>query len=195
MSRLLVVLLFAMALLPRPVTAAPRDDLQALQSLAARGDAPAAFKIGLLYHFGAGIAKDEAQAAAWYRKAADAGLPDAQFELAELSYRYGFGGRKDDAVALKWFRAAVDHGHKYARYELSEMYEKGYGLAQDDAQAYFWEVAAGDIYVHEDVERRLGSAKAADIHKNAVTWRGNHPLAKPVEVDWLSLGRAKRSGP
>jgi uncharacterized protein len=39
----------------------------------------------VLYQTGRGVPKDEAQAAVWYRKAADQGYVDAQAALASLT--------------------------------------------------------------------------------------------------------------
>src|SRR5262245_26884838 len=52
--------------------------------LAASGEAQAAFGLGLLYDLGQGVAQDTAQAYAWYRRAADAGLPAAAFNVAVM---------------------------------------------------------------------------------------------------------------
>lgn len=41
---------------------------------AAQGDAEAEFSLGVLYATGRGVARDDAQAVNWYRKAAEHGL-------------------------------------------------------------------------------------------------------------------------
>lgn len=41
--------------------------------------------LGVMYEFGKGVTKDETQAVAWYRKAAEQGNTDAQANLTRLS--------------------------------------------------------------------------------------------------------------
>ena len=53
--------------------------------------------------------QDYAQAAEWYRKAADQGFAGAQVNLG-LLYANGQGVARDYAEALKWFRSAADRG-------------------------------------------------------------------------------------
>ena len=50
-------------------------------------------RIGYLYDEGLGVAKDHLEALKWYRKAAEAGLSVAQFNLG-LTYEQGQGGSK-----------------------------------------------------------------------------------------------------
>lgn len=45
---------------------------------AGQGTPDAQFHLGYLYHMGRGVAQDNAEAARWYRKAADQGFADAQ---------------------------------------------------------------------------------------------------------------------
>jgi WD40 repeat protein len=63
------------------------------------------FYAGLSYEHGLGTAKDAAEAARWYRKAADLGDATSMRNLAEL-YETGAGVAKDPAEALRWRRAA-----------------------------------------------------------------------------------------
>ena len=58
------------------------------------------------------VAKDEATAAALYKKAAEQGHAEAQFHLG-MCYLNGVGVRKDEATAVAWYRKAAEQG--YAR--------------------------------------------------------------------------------
>jgi TPR repeat protein len=58
--------------------------LRAYTEAAQEGDAEARFKLGWLYEQGQWVAKDPAQAAHWYRLAADQGETVAQYNLALL---------------------------------------------------------------------------------------------------------------
>ncbi len=54
------------------------------QPLAEQGDARAQYEVGALHHYGRGVPKNPAKAAAWYRKAASQGHELAKKNLARL---------------------------------------------------------------------------------------------------------------
>ena len=58
-----------------------------IQSRAEAGQAQAEFQVGLEYFNGDNVPRDFAQAAGWFRKAADQGLRQAQFQLGMLCMR------------------------------------------------------------------------------------------------------------
>lgn len=57
--------------------------------------------MGVKYRNGHGVAKDDVQAAAWYRKAAEQGRAIAQVNLAVM-YEIGKGVAKDQTIAIHW---------------------------------------------------------------------------------------------
>jgi len=61
---------------------------------AERGDPVAMFELGLCYEKGLGVLQDHAQAAQWYRKAADAGYAGAMCNLGAC-YENGQGIQQD----------------------------------------------------------------------------------------------------
>ena len=62
-----------------------------------------------MYANGLGVAKDEAEAVKWYRKAAEQGNAYGQNNLGKM-YANGLGVAKDEAEAVKWFRKAAEQG-------------------------------------------------------------------------------------
>ena len=103
-----------------------------------KGDAKARYELGRAFFSGAlGVAKDEAEAVKWFRKAAEQNLADAQFSLG-VCYAIGQGVTKDDAEAVKWFRKAAEQNYARAQYNLGLRYTKGQGVAKDDAEAVQW---------------------------------------------------------
>ncbi len=62
------------------------------------GDRDARFLAGMTYEIGCGVDQDYAQAARWYRKAADGGHSGAQNNLGDL-YLQGLGVEQSDAEA------------------------------------------------------------------------------------------------
>jgi len=65
-----------------------------------------------------------------YRKAADAGLAEAQVRLA---YILDYSEDNDEALGL--YRAAADQGNSDGQFGLGEMYAKGEGTEQDYEKA------------------------------------------------------------
>jgi len=88
---LLALCLASPAFAQSATTPAPMNDDQLAATLrdtrarAERGDADAQFKLGMAYEEGRGVTQDYAQAAAWYRKAADQGFTVAR----EIAHAYG----------------------------------------------------------------------------------------------------------
>ena len=111
--------------------------LREFQVLVRQGDAAAQFYLGIMYDRGEGVAQDPAEAAKWYRRAAEQGNANAQFYLGSL-YDRGMGVAQDQAESLKWYRLAAEQGVANAQYNLGIMYDKGEGVAQDHAKAASW---------------------------------------------------------
>lgn len=81
--------------------------LQNLLADARSGDATAQTYVAEIYEKGLGLpGPDYAEAASWYRKAADQGYSPAQTSLGSL-YERGLGVQKDKAEALDWYRKAT----------------------------------------------------------------------------------------
>ena len=55
----------------------------ALLAKANAGDAEAQYQLGNMYNFGDGVRPDYAQALIWYRKSAEQGNADSEFQLRE----------------------------------------------------------------------------------------------------------------
>jgi TPR repeat protein len=84
-----------------------------------------------MYALGQGVAKDSAEAARWYRKAAEQGHAAAQKNLGVM-YAHGEGVPQDYAEAYKWANlaaaGAVEPGRKAG--ELVEVYMSPRGTAE-----------------------------------------------------------------
>ena len=76
---------------------ADRKVLAEIRAGADKGDAEARYELGRAFFSGAlGVAKDEAEAVKWFRKAAEQNYARAQYNLG-LRYIKGQGVAKDDA--------------------------------------------------------------------------------------------------
>ena len=103
--------------------------------------------LGFAYERGEGIASDLAEAALWYRRAADQKHPRAQWSMGRL-YDHGYGVAVDPALAAGWYTKAAEQGFVFAEFSLAQMLEDGRGLAQDMNRARaLYETAAAKGYV------------------------------------------------
>ena len=73
------------------------------------GDADSEFALGVRYALGNGIARDDKQAFALFKKAADQGNISAQSALA-TAYWLGRGVRKNNVAAYSWATLAHERG-------------------------------------------------------------------------------------
>jgi hypothetical protein len=101
------------------------------------GDAVAQFSVGTLYDQGRGVPQDDAQATAWFRRAAQLGFAPAQFNLGN-AYRHGRGVARSDAQAVLWWRKAAEQGVGGAQFNLGSAYLKGEGVGKDEEAARRW---------------------------------------------------------
>ena len=97
--------------------------------------------IGRKFESGQGVAKSDAEALNWFRKAAELGDKYGMF-YAGRSYENGLGTAKDAAEAARWYRKAADLGDTTSMRNLAGLYEKGDGVAKDAAEALRWRRAA-----------------------------------------------------
>jgi localization factor PodJL len=114
-----------------------RAPLDRLTALAIKGDARAELVIGLKYLKGDGIAANDAQAAHWFERSAQAGDAVAQNFLGSL-YQAGRGAPADLAQALHWYQAAASQGDRHAMSNLAVLYANGTGAQKNLAEAARW---------------------------------------------------------
>jgi len=87
-------------------------------------DLAAMRNLGMMLRKGQGTEKDPQKAAEIYQRAAEAGLPTAQADLADM-YLKGELGPPDLARALPLLEAAAAGNHPVAQYQLGQFYETG----------------------------------------------------------------------
>ena len=73
----------------------------------------------------------------WYRKAAEQGFAEAQYNLG-VCYNNGHGITQDYKQAVRWYRKAAEQGHARAQHNLGASYVNGEGVLEDYVQAYKW---------------------------------------------------------
>ena len=79
--------------------------------------------LGYCYSNGLGVDKDDKEAAAWYRKAAEQGHALGQYNLG-LCYEYGRGVSPSRSEAIMWYRKAAEQGGEDAKNKLRSLGEK-----------------------------------------------------------------------
>jgi TPR repeat protein len=87
-------------------------------------DLAAMRNLGMMLRKGQGTEKDPAKAEEIYQRAAEAGLPTAQADLADM-YLKGEIGPPSLTRALPLLEAAAAANHPVAQYQLGELYETG----------------------------------------------------------------------
>lgn len=125
-----------------------------LRAMATQDDAEAQCELGFRYKLGWDMPENAAEAAKWYRKAADRGNAEAQCSLGRM-YVLGMGVPEDAAEAAKWCRKAADQGDAAAQYNLGVMYAKGEGVPKYAAWAIKWYRLAAD-QGHAGAQYNLG---------------------------------------
>ena len=75
-----------------------------------------------MYQTGEGVRQDYSEAVRWYRKAAEQGIVEAQFNLGVMYYN-GYGVKQDKSEALRWIRMAARQGFIQAQSALRQLGE------------------------------------------------------------------------
>jgi len=90
--------------------------------------------LALLYLKGQGVAQDEPKGFELLRQAAEAGAPDAQFQMG-MDYSQGTHGMKhDENEAREWFRKAAAQGNVRAQGMLDHLKPSESDMSQDAVQ-------------------------------------------------------------
>ena len=134
--------------------------LEETRLLAGFGNPEAQSRLGV-WHAGGreGLVRDSAQAAKWFRKAAEQGLAEGQFNLAVLLTN-GDGVSRNPTEAAAWCRRAAEQGFVDAQFMLGVKLARGEGLPRDTVESTAWlQVAAWNG--HAEAARRLALSREA----------------------------------
>jgi localization factor PodJL len=152
-------------LAPVPVPASERlpDAIggPALRAAALKGDASAAYEIGVRYAEGKGVAVNFDEAAKWYDRAAQAGVVPAMFRLGTL-YEKGLGMKKDLDTARRYYGQAAERGNAKAMHNLAVLDADGGTKGANYKSASQWFRKAADRGV-ADSQFNLGILYARGI--------------------------------
>ena len=145
-----------------------------------------------------------------YLRAAAAGMPQAQFNVAVM-LDSGRGVPRDRAEAALWYARAASHGNQRAAFNLGELYDTGEGVPQNTQLSRAWFAESGlplptraepkprsrpanDMVVltaPELVSPRSGSKLVTDVDGVVLVWTAK-PQSVPTHfyVEVCSLGSA-----
>ena len=97
--------------------------------------------LGVLALRGTAVSRDTAEAARWFRRAADNGDVAGEVEFAILLFN-GDGVAKDETRAARYFRHAAERGNAIARNRLARLYAAGRGVPRNLVEAGAWHLTA-----------------------------------------------------
>ena len=133
----------------------------ALRNAALRGDASAAYEIGVRFAEGKGVTSNFDEAAKWYDRAAQAGVVPAMFRLGTL-YEKGLSVKKDLDTARRYYVQAADRGNAKAMHNLAVLDADGGTKGANYKSASLWFRKAADRGV-ADSQFNLGILYARGI--------------------------------
>ena len=132
-----------------------------LRAAALKGDAAAAYEVGLRFAEGKGIAANYDEAAKWFDRAAQAGVVPAIFRLGTF-YEKGLAVKKDVDIARRYYVQAAGRGNAKAMHNLAVLDADGGGKGADYNSAAQWFRKAADRGV-ADSQYNLGILYARGI--------------------------------
>lgn len=117
--------------------------------------------------------KDYSDAVAWFRKAAEQGLADAQVYLG-VCYSQGLGCEQDEDKAILWFQKAAGQGDVWGQFNLGVCYQNKSEIGDEDQiknalQSEYWYVLAAKQN-HSRAQSVLASMYEVDCRVNGGNW-------------------------
>lgn len=111
------------------------------------GDAAAQALLAEIYARGLGVARDVETAAIWYEKAAEQGIPEAQFQYALLLLERSSKGSLEYEVAIELMKNAADSGNAQAQFNYAQLIlaQRPGSVGQNNAFEYFKAAAENDV--------------------------------------------------
>lgn len=104
-------------------------------------DVATAVRMGQMYADGVEVEQNWLQAAVWFRKAAEQGSAEGQYQLGRLYEEgkgEGQGVEQDWRKAAKWYQSAAEQGYADAQWKLGLCYRDGKGVERNLIWAKLW---------------------------------------------------------
>lgn len=132
------ITLFLILVLLSTSVFAVSERVQGLMQKAEQGEAWAQLNLGAAYDNGMdGLPQNPQKALEWYRKSAEQGVAEAQFNLAHC-LATGRGTEMDYQESYVWMQKAAQQQIPEAQFLLGVMYHEGLGIKANAMQAKMW---------------------------------------------------------
>ena len=141
--------------------------LKEWSAAASTGNPEASYRLGLLYARGHGLLANLADAAAWYRRAAEEGHAAAQHQLS-LLHLDGYRAHAWTSFA-RWYGAAAKRDPEAADHNRALLFPNGYEVSQYPAEALRWSRAAAEQGI-TDAQANTGLIYARGIRRRRRTY-------------------------
>jgi uncharacterized protein len=182
--------------------------LKVLQDAAARGNAKAAYQLGIMFANGDEVELQYSRAVEYISQAAEAGLVEAMSTLAWL-YANGLGVRQDDEKTRYWYLKAAEQGEPKDQYMVATMYRfSQFGAKRDHQKALEWYHKAADQgfppaqfalgkmlmegkHVEKDLVRAFQWLSLAIANGSKRAGKAMEELVKQMTPDQFNLARAE----
>lgn len=129
-----------------------KKGLETVRGIANSGNADAQLLVGIMYQMGVGGEEHQADAAYYFRMAAEQGLASAQTNLGKC-YLAGDGVPEDDKKAFEWFEKAAKQGDAEGQFQLGRCYEEGWGTEKIENLAYqYYSRSANQGYANAQIQ-------------------------------------------
>ena len=176
-----------------------------LRNAALKGDASAAYELGMRFAEGKGVPVNLDEAAKWYDRAANAGVVPAIFRLGTF-YEKGMAVKRDVDIARRYYLMAAERGHAKAMHNLAVLDADGGGKGANYKSASTWFRKAADRGVADSqfnlgilyargigVEQNLAESfkwfSLAAAQGDADAGRKRDDIAKRLDVQSLAAAR------
>ena len=141
------------------------------------------FQIGTAYQLGLVVQEDCARAFDWFRRAAEQGHADAQYELCGFHDEEFCVPQQNNIQAAEWCRQAAEQGHNMAQFRMCNIYLLGDGVPQDRVEACFWHelfISNWDekavLKSRKEFPAKLSSDELANVRRRVAEWISSHRL-------------------
>jgi TPR repeat protein len=158
-------------------------ELRWFLSVAEIGDGDVLLNVANLYNCtNGGLPQDSAEAARWYRLAADKGNEEALCFIGKM-YETGDGVAQDFSEAMRWYQLAAERGNAGAMFNIGMMYVRSQGVSLDKHELGFWFYLcskcslpqAQESFVQKVLTDKFGPDSLAEIQERAQRWTETHP--------------------
>ena len=115
----------------------PQEAARLVAAAARWGIVEAQLRFGRMLLAGEGVAQDEAQAFAWFSRAAQSDDAEA-LNMVGRCHENGWGTAQSLSRAAEFYLRAAEAGHAWAQYNLGHLFLDGSGVERDPARAFHW---------------------------------------------------------